>query len=299
MARFVRACRSGRGLSGQREFASMSRRPRLGQNFLVDHGVAQAIVDLAAVDGAAVIEIGPGRGALTDLLLARAARLDLVEIDAELAGALGKRYAERAKVRVHCVDALTWDWNLEPGPDVEKFKVVSNLPYESGTALVLDLLDRSAIVADATLMLQKEVTARITACSGTKAWGRLGVMVQMYADVAEALHVSPSAFSPRPKVDSQVFQMSLLAGPRFDVGSRAELERILAAAFSGRRKMLRNNLGGYLRGRLGPGQDEEVFAAAAITPTDRPEAVDLAGWARLSREVFLRDPNSGAPKNDA
>jgi 16S rRNA (adenine1518-N6/adenine1519-N6)-dimethyltransferase len=263
----------------------MSPRPRLGQNFLVDTSVAEGIVDLAAVDGAQVVEIGPGRAALTDMLATRAAGLHLIEIDEVLAQFLRDRYAERPHVEVICADVMTWDWSMKTE---ERVKVVSNLPYESGTAVVFQLLDNRDRIAEATLMLQKEVSQRIAASPGCKAWGRLGVMSQMFADVSAAMIVPPTAFSPRPKVESQVFQMRFLEEARFEIGSREVLEAVLAKAFSNRRKMLRNNLGGFLRGRLGEGQDQAVFDAASIDPTLRPEAIDLEGWARISFQVWRR-----------
>ncbi len=257
----------------------MASRPRWGQNFLVDQAVARRIVEEAAIDGADVVEIGPGRGALTDLLLPRVRSLVCLEIDPELAEAARARYAGAAKVRVVHTDALAWDW---PGMAPRSVTLVSNLPYEAGTAIVLDLLLRVTAVASMTVMLQREVAERMAGEPGSKIWGRLGVLVGMYADVDVSIDVPPSAFRPAPKVDSRVLHLRPLEGPRYPLGSRAVLESLLAAAFAGKRKMLRNNLGRHLVARLGDDGAARVFEAGEVCPTDRPEVVPLASWAAMS-----------------
>ncbi len=134
----------------------MSRRgPRWGQNFLADRDIAERIVDEAGVAGRSVIEIGPGHGALTGLLAARASKLVCLEIDPELADENERRFAGQEHVSVVRIDALAYDWSQTAG---EELRVVSNLPYESGTAILLDLLERAPHLQSITVMLQKEVT---------------------------------------------------------------------------------------------------------------------------------------------
>jgi 16S rRNA (adenine1518-N6/adenine1519-N6)-dimethyltransferase len=271
-------------------------RPRWGQNFLADGNIAHRIVDEAGIDGANVVEIGPGQGALTELLVPRVRSLVCLEIDPTLAAFNEARFSRDTHVAIVRTDALKYDW--PPNPD-GPLRVVSNLPYESGTAIVMDILERVPHVEAMTVMLQKEVAMRVAGRPGSKIWGRLGIMANMYADVEASIVVSPRSFKPAPKVYSQVVHLRPLGRSRYPLGRKKVLEDLLAAAFSGRRKMLRNNLGAFLSDRFGEGVDADVFAEAGVAPTDRPEVVGLPEWAAMSLAVSQRDDNAGQCEGDA
>jgi len=267
-------------------------RVRWGQCFLVDRDAAARIVDWAGVDGRPVVEIGPGRGALTGLLRARASSLVLVEIDPELAGELAETYRNDERVTVIRGDALRVDWISRAGTG---FSVVANLPYESGTAIVASILERRTVVRELVVMLQKEVVARLAAPPGSKVYGALSILVQMFADVERGIVVAPRSFRPRPAVESQMVRIRPLASPRFDVGDEAELAPLVHAAFGQRRKMLRNNLGRYVDGRLGAGAAGRVLAAANVDGDARPEDLGLETFAALARSFAAeRDARTGA-----
>jgi 16S rRNA (adenine1518-N6/adenine1519-N6)-dimethyltransferase len=272
--------------------ADVPSRVRWGQCFLVDRDAALRIVEWAGIGGRPVVEIGPGRGALTALLRERASSLTLVEIDPELAAWQREVHANDTNVRVIEGDALRVDWipQVEPG-----FTVVANLPYESGTAIVASLLERRSIVHEIVVMLQKEVVARLGADPGSKVYGGLSVLVQMIADVERGLVVAPRSFRPRPKVESQMVRLRPLAAPRFELGDERELAPVVHAAFGQRRKMLRNNLGRYVEGRFGEGAVERVLAAAAIPGDVRPEQLGLAEFAALTRAVAAEARAAGSP----
>lgn len=261
----------------------MVSRVRWGQCFLVDQDAVRRIVDWARIDGQPVVEIGPGRGAITGLLRARASMLTLVEIDPVLAGELEEQYRGDLRVAVIRGDALRVDWRAQ----VERgFTVVSNLPYESGTAIVASLLESApGSVREIVVMLQKEVVARLAAPPGSKTYGGLSVIVQMLADVEKGMVLAPRSFRPRPAVESQMIRLTPLPAPRFEVGDAAEFAPVVHAAFAQRRKMLRNNLGRHVEARFGEGAALRVLEAAGIPGDVRPEDLGLAEFAALCRAV--------------
>jgi len=257
-------------------------RVRWGQCFLVDRDAAARIVEWAGIDGRDVVEIGPGRGALTGLLRERASSLTLVEIDPELAASLRSLYANSPGLTVIEGDALRVDWIERVAAG---FTVVANLPYESGTAIVAALLQRRLLVREIVVMLQKEVVARLSAQPGSKVYGGLSVLVQMVAEVERGMVVAPRSFRPRPRVESQMVRLRPLASPRFDPGDETEFRSVVHAAFGQRRKMLRNNLGRHVDARFGAGAAERVLASASIPGDVRPEELGLAEFAALTRAV--------------
>lgn len=261
----------------------MGSRVRWGQCFLVDQDAVRRIVDWARIDGLAVVEIGPGRGAITGLLRGRASSLTLVEIDPALAAELEEKYRGDDHVTVIRGDALRVDWRAQVAPG---FTVVSNLPYESGTAIVASLLESApGAVRDIVVMLQKEVVQRLAAAPGSKTYGGLSVIVQMLADVEKGMVIAPRSFRPRPAVESQMVRLTPLASPRFDVADAAEFAPVVHAAFAQRRKMLRNNLGRHVEARFGEGAALRVLEAAGIPGDVRPEDLGLAEFAALCRAV--------------
>jgi 16S rRNA (adenine1518-N6/adenine1519-N6)-dimethyltransferase len=219
-------------------------RKRFGQHFLTDTGVLDSIV--AAIDpkpGQALIEIGPGLGALTLPLLERCERLTVIELDRDLAARLRKN----AALDVIEADVLTVDFQAIAGQRETKLRVVGNLPYNISTPILFHLLDAAAQIENQHFMLQREVVQRMAAGPGTKDYGRLSVMLQWRYHIESVLDVPPDAFEPPPRVDSAVVRM--LPWPQPAAVDRATLEALVASAFSQRRKLLRHSLGRWLEER--------------------------------------------------
>lgn len=268
-------------------------RRRDGQNFLVEPRVADGIVDAAGIGRADhVIEVGPGAGALTQPLLARAGRVTAVEIDRGLAELLRERLGSHPRLELVHGDAL--DGSPEtgglhpaidaalraPAPGCERTVVVANLPYSAGTEIVVRLLARDTPPAAATIMLQAEVLERIAARPGTEAYGPLAVMTALVADVRTLRRVSAAAFFPRPTVESVVFEIRWDAERRARQGALGLTVSLVRTAFTKRRKTLSNALDGAAT--------PDEIAAAGIDPRARPEDVAPDAWARLGTVVAAR-----------
>ncbi len=219
-------------------------RKRFGQHFLTDRAIVDAIVD--AIDprpGQALVEIGPGLGAMTDPLVARCARMTVIEFDRDLVA----RLQRRPELVVIESDVLKVDFAELAGSNGQKLRVVGNLPYNISTPILFHLLGAAQHVIDQHFMLQKEVVDRMAAAPGSKDYGRLSVMLQWRYAIESVLDVPPESFEPPPKVDSAVVRMVPLAEmPGIDATLFEELVRV---AFSQRRKMLRNTLGRWLEAR--------------------------------------------------
>jgi 16S rRNA (adenine1518-N6/adenine1519-N6)-dimethyltransferase len=217
-------------------------RKRFGQHFLADSAVLAAIV--AAIDpkpGQALIEIGPGLGALTEPLLERCERLTVIELDRDLAARLRRNPA----LEVIEADVLKVDFGaLHAGA---KLRIVGNLPYNISSPILFHLLPHAARVEDQHFMLQKEVVDRMAAGPGGRDYGRLSVMLQWRYHIESVLEVPPEAFDPPPRVDSAVVRM--IPWPVPEAIDPALLQELLAAAFSMRRKLLRHGLGRWLGAR--------------------------------------------------
>jgi 16S rRNA (adenine1518-N6/adenine1519-N6)-dimethyltransferase len=219
-------------------------RKRFGQHFLTDTGVLDAIV--GAIDpkpGQALIEIGPGLGALTLPLLERCERLTVIELDRDLAARLRKN----AALDVIEADVLTVDFAALATQRNARLRVVGNLPYNISTPILFHLLGVAAQIEDQHFMLQREVVQRMAAQPCTKDYGRLSVMLQWRYLIESVLDVRPEAFEPPPRVDSAVVRM--LPWPQPAAIDRATLEALVASAFSQRRKLLRHSLGRWLEER--------------------------------------------------
>lgn len=252
-------------------------RKRFGQNFLRDPNVIDRMV--RAIDprpGQRIVEIGPGLAALTQPLLAKVGAMEAVELDRDLIPELLQRCRGAGELTVHQGDALRFDFaGLRRGG--QRLRVVGNLPYNISTPLIFHLLEAAEAVEDMHFLLQKEVVDRLAAAPGEEAYGRLSVMVQYYCQVTPLFHIGPGAFTPVPKVDSAYVRLVPhrdLPHPVRDVNL---LSRLVAQAFSQRRKTLRNSLKGLL--------GEEAIAAAGIDPVIRPEDVPLSGFVRLANAV--------------
>lgn len=249
-------------------------RKSLGQHFLHQRSVIDAIVhrfDPRPED--IVVEIGPGRGALTETLAPRVAALHVVEIDRELAARLSEKLAELPGLVVHRQDALRFDC-CDVAPRV---RVIGNLPYNISTPLLFRLLDQARCIRDMHLMLQKEVVGRMLAAPGSRTYGRLSVMVQQRCRGELVMNVAPGAFTPPPQVQSAVVALAPDAAPPCPVDDPRLFARVVKQAFAQRRKTLRN----ALKGTVGPGDLE----GCGIKPGARAEQVSVAQFARLANAL--------------
>jgi len=268
-------------------------RKRFGQNFLQDERIVERIVGaLAPARGDRLVEIGPGLGALTGPLLSRVDRLDVVELDRDLAASLPGRLDHPANLVIHQADALRFDFRALA--DGRALRLIGNLPYNISTPLLFHLLDQadadpacsaatpSSPIADMHFMLQQEVVERLVAEPDSSSRGRLSVMAQARADVARLFGVPPDAFQPAPKVDSAVVRIVPKTLDAAERGRLPALEEVVRAAFSQRRKTLRNTLKGLL--------DAEQIEAAGIDPARRAQTLSLGEFERLA------DVLQGAPR---
>jgi len=243
---------------------------RFGQHFLTDRHYLRRIVEaIAPRPGDTIVEIGPGTGLLTTELLARIRHLHVVEIDRELAAALRAAWpADR--LAVHEGDALEFDFATLPTP----LRVVGNLPYNVSSPILFHVAAAADRIADCVFMLQKEVVDRMVAGPGTESYGRLSVMLQYRFAMGKVLDVPPGAFTPPPKVDSAVVLMKPLPASRPRARDDAAFERVVAAAFSQRRKTLRNAVRAFV--------DAEGFTRAGIDPVRRGETLSVEEFIALA-----------------
>lgn len=249
-------------------------RKRFGQNFLVREDIIHRIVQsVNPQPGDALVEIGPGLGALTHSLMDGAGALQVIEIDRDLAAKL--RATEDARLTVHETDVLKVDFSALTSGN-KRLRIVGNLPYNISTPLLLKLAHNHSVVADLHVMLQLEVVERMVAQSGTRAFGRLSVLLQSVFHIEQILSVPPDAFKPAPKVQSAVARLT----PRDDIPS-ADLLRALEVtsrlAFGNKRKTLRNNF----KKTLTDGQLQELD----IDPSARAETLDLSAFHRLANVI--------------
>lgn len=249
-------------------------RKRFGQHFLNDPGVVERILRAIGPEpGQRFVEIGPGQGILTRPLLSVLGRLDVVELDRDLAAALSGE--NLPGLTVHGADALRFDYRgLAPSGEL---RVVGNLPYNISTPLLFHLLSQADAVRDMHFMLQREVVTRMAASPGGGDYGRLSVMVQYRCRVERLFTVRPGAFRPPPKVNSAVVRLVPYRAPPVDVDDEAVFRKVVAAAFSQRRKTLRNALRDVA--------SAEDLEAVGIDPGERAEQLSLSAFAAISRRV--------------
>ncbi len=248
-------------------------RKSLGQNFLHDPGVISRIVaSIAPAPDDVMVEIGPGRGALTVPLLKVLNQLHVVEYDRELAARLPQLEGGE-RLEIHQGDAVQFDFDVVPG----RLRVVGNLPYQISSPLLFRLAQYHERIEDMVFMLQKEVVDRITAAPGSGTYGRLTVMLAVSFASKKLFDVGPGAFKPAPKVHSSIVRLIPHADGSLDTGDPKIFEQIVRAGFTARRKTLRNGLKGLV--------DAETFAACDIDPGARPETISPQQWAALSRRL--------------
>ena len=219
-------------------------RKRFGQHFLTDRGIIKDIVDAIAPEaGQAMVEIGPGLGAMTQPLVERLGHLTVIELDRDLAVLLRKK----TELTVIESDVLRVDFRALAAAATPKLRIVGNLPYNISTPILFHLLDVADVVQDQHFMLQKEVIDRMVAKPSTSDYSRLSVMLQWRYAMENVLFVPPQSFDPPPRVDSAIVRMLPHERPEsLDVKLFSELVRV---AFSQRRKLLRHSLGKWLEAR--------------------------------------------------
>ena len=250
-------------------------RKRFGQNFLHDKYVLSAITEAIAPQADdAMVEIGPGLGAMTEQLMRSLKMMHVVELDRDLVARLEKTF-NPAKLTIHAGDALKFDFSTIPVPAGQKLRVVGNLPYNISSPLLFHLADIAPLVQDQHFMLQKEVVERMAAPPGSKTYGRLSVMLQWRYAIKLLFVVPPEAFDPPPKVESAIVRMIPLAEPLACDGPT--LEAVVLKAFSQRRKVIRNCLAGMFT--------EAQIIAAGIDPAMRPETVGVAQYVALANSL--------------
>lgn len=256
----------------------MPTKPKLGQNFLVDPQAALRIASaLGDLSGRTVVEIGPGGGAITGALVARAAHVVAIELDGEFAEALRAQF-EPARLTVVEQDILQFDFSAAAAAAGDRLRVAGNLPYYITSPILLKLASSHASLELAVLMVQREVADRVTAAPGSRDYGLLSATLQMYGRAEPLFTLPPSAFSPPPKVHSTVFRWRFT--PRFaELGVReAPFLRFLRQAFAQKRKTLTNNL---RAAGVAPAAASTALAAAGIASQARAEAVPVEALAAL------------------
>ncbi|SHI42955.1 dimethyladenosine transferase [Malonomonas rubra DSM 5091] len=250
---------------------------RFGQHFLHDQSVIDKI--LAAAELSAdqeVVEIGPGLGVLTDRLLPETAHVHVMEIDRDLIELLQAR--QDSRLSVHAGDVLKTDWTASlPQPP---YVLVANLPYNISSQIVFKLLEHRPLFTRMVLMFQREVGERLVASPGGKDYGILSVLCQLWYDISVVSLVKPGAFNPPPKVDSIVLKFVPLAHPRVDPINEAMFQQVVKAAFTQRRKTLRNSL---QAAGFEPELVAEMLASTQIDPTRRGETLQLQEFSDLTR----------------
>lgn len=251
-------------------------RKRFGQNFLHDQSVIRRIATAVRPrPGQAVVEIGPGQGALTAALLDSGSQLLAIELDRDLVPLLQRKFGELANFELRQGDALKLELaDCGPGP----WRVVGNLPYNISTPLIFHLLGQRELIADMHFMLQKEVVDRLAAGPGSKAYGRLGIMAQYFCEVEPLFEVPPGAFTPRPQVQSAIVRLAPHAQLPHACRSVPTLQAVVRTAFNQRRKTLRNALQSMIAA--------DAMADLGIDPGARPETVPLSGFVAIADHVF-------------
>lgn len=263
----------------------LSARKSLGQNFLVP-GWGEKIAAAAQVaSGDHVVEIGPGLGALTESLLDRGAIVTAVDLDEAMIRVLKKTLGDRASLTLVHADARELDFGAIAAKAGAKLRVTGNLPYYASSPLLRRAIDQRAHVRSATFTLQKEVADRIAAPPGSKTYGSLSVLTQVWADATVPLKLPPGAFFPRPGVDSAVLHLVMRDAPRVPVPDPAFFERVVFGAFSQRRKTILNSMRGSRELGATPEAVAAALAGAKIDPGRRAETLSVEEFGVLSESL--------------
>jgi len=250
------------------------RRP-LGQHFLFDKNILRKIVESSGVTKKdTVVEIGAGLGTLTCLLSEHAKRVIAIEVDKRLMGRLKERLSEKENVEIINADALKFPYDTIK----ERFKIVSNIPYNIATPLIFRLLEFRRMIINMSLLLQKEIAHRIVASPSSKDYGILSISIQLYTRPKIVFFVSGKAFSPPPDVDSALVHFEVSSEPLFKIKDEELFMMIVRRAFSQRRKTILNSLKGFENIKV-------ALRKAKINPSTRPEMLSIEDFARLTDAV--------------
>jgi 16S rRNA (adenine1518-N6/adenine1519-N6)-dimethyltransferase len=266
----------------------MRAKKSLGQNFLIDDNVLSRIVScVAPVAGDAILEVGPGRGALTKLLAASGAQFLAIEWDRDLLPLLNAEFTGASNVEIGHGDILRVDLPqlLNSRGAGKKWKVAANLPYNISSQVLFRFMECSSLFERLVLMLQKEVGDRLVAPAGCKDYGALTVLLSLHFDIRREFLVKPGAFRPIPKVDSAVLCFTPLAQPRVEVGDEDFFRRMVKGAFNQRRKTLLNSLRSAGFGEEGDALSQ-ALSRSGIDGGRRGETLTLDEFAALSRELL-------------
>lgn len=265
-------------------------RKRFGQHFLQDKQVIQRIVDaIMPMPDQHLVEIGPGQGALTLPLLKRIHHLDVVEIDRDLIPQLKTRCAGKGELVVYQADVLDFDFS-QLVKEGQSLRLVGNLPYNISTPLIFHLIQFAEHISDMHFMLQKEVVDRMSARVGSDAYGRLSIMVQYHCRVNSLFNVSPGAFFPPPQVDSSIVRLVPHREFPYLAQDYTHFENLVKAAFSHRRKTLRNCLKQMMT--------DEDWDNVDVDPHLRAEQVSLSEYVKLSNTLVKHGSNNHANVRD-
>jgi len=249
-------------------------RKRFGQNFLHDPGVIEKIVrSINPKPDDAIVEIGPGLGAITEEILAVNPRLQVVELDRDLIPVLRTKFFNYPEFRIHEADALSFDFS-QLVVDGRPLRIVGNLPYNISTPLIFHLLAQSGVVQDMHFMLQKEVVQRLAATPGDNNYGRLGIMAQYFCKVQPLFEVGPGAFRPAPKVDSAIVRLVPHKELPHPAKNLKTLQAVVRTAFNARRKTLRKALAALMT--------VEQLQSVGINDGLRPENLSLADYVKIA-----------------
>ena len=256
-------------------------RKRFGQNFLHDAGIIHQIVfAISPQKNETIIEIGPGKGALTGPILEQTGKIDVVELDRDLIPLLQENLKDKGELNVHSADAMKFDFS-QLSSAAHDLRIIGNLPYNISTPLLFHLTSFLPNIKDMHFMLQKEVVDRIVAKPNTKAYGRLGIMLQYYCTVEKLFIVKPGAFFPPPKVDSAIVRLIPHDKPPVQVNDEKIFSKLVTQCFNMRRKTLRNNLKDIL--------EPEEIESLGINPGCRAETLTIEDFAALSNLVSEKD----------
>lgn len=256
-------------------------RKRLGQHYLIDPSIAAKVVDVCRfLPDDQVIEIGAGLGALTERLATMVKRVVAVEVDRAIGELLKTRLVRFRNVEIRCQDILQFPWEEYPG-----WHVIGTIPYQITSPILIALCEQQGAVAAAWLAMQEEVARRLAAVPGTKAYGRLTVMVQYRFEVTPLLKLSRHAFFPPPRVASTWVRLTARPAPAVAVSDETLFFNVVRAAFSQRRKTLLNCLGELARPHLAKPEAAEVLRRVGLQAGVRGETLSLAAFAQLTAAI--------------
>lgn len=270
----------------QKELAEYGLIPRKGwgQHFLIDRNILNKVIRTALVGAEdVVLEVGPGLGEMTLALARQARRVVAIEIDPKLVEVLKKKIVGYRNVEVITRDVLKINFNQFLDREGERMKVVANLPYQISTPLLFRFIESKGVFSTLTLMLQKEVAERMVALPGGKKYGPLSIFVQLYSELSICFVIKPSAFFPRPKVESAVVRMVLRERPVVELRDEEWFKRVVKGCLGYRRKTLMNAL--IHSGLSLPPTSEERIEKIGIDPRRRPETLSIQEFARLAEAL--------------